>query len=619
MWMKNNTIFSEWRNQQMKSSQIFYRSALATAVIMAFSGSAIAGSAAFSEGKLSGDVNINGANAVTIYQHGSTQNDSATESDGVACTEGSQTCQSYDMNGHNIVATHTGTGPAMAFKIGDNNGTDHDIVLKNSGSEGGKISAVANNGTATAVSVNTEKHVTLDNIALSAQTNGAGKSAVALSLSGTQSNNVTLNNVTLDASAGTSTGAAFSIAKYASNAADDTVTLNNSAINSGDILSSNSMSGGTKGTHTMTLNVNNSTIGQSSDKKINITTNGQDSNRTDTLNLNVKDSNVFADIYAKNYGTANVTLGSGSALVGDATAESETNGLNIALNDGATWDGDFTNKSKNSNKSTVSLAGNSHWTGDLKNSLTILDDKSNNSLSANAEVTLASGSRWDGDIVSDATNANTSVNINGSVWSGNVNTAKVGATDTSSLPDATATVSLSNGAVWLGGIATGATDTKTIATNVNLDDSLWVAGTVVNSGDVRTLTAGNLTAGNVSATNSTIDLTNGSTLNISSLTSKNSTLSVADKNKAQLNLSAATGDITLSRAGTLTNDVDTTHKYITLKKADNNNLSVLGTTESGAYQYDAKESKDESGNSFWTFARTDRASNASSVIQAMAA
>ncbi|MCN7826990.1 autotransporter outer membrane beta-barrel domain-containing protein [Escherichia coli] len=369
----------------------------------------------------------------------------------------------------------------------------------------------------------------------------------------------------------------------------------------------------------MTLNVNNSTIGQSSDKKINITTNGQDSNRTDTLNLNVKDSNVFADIYAKNYGTANVTLGSGSALVGDATAESETNGLNIALNDGATWDGDFTNKSKNSNKSTVSLAGNSHWTGDLKNSLTILDDKSNNSLSANAEVTLASGSRWDGDIVSDATNANTSVNINGSVWSGNVNTAKVGATDTSSLPDATATVSLSNGAVWLGGIATGATDTKTIATNVNLDDSLWVAGTVVNSGDVRTLTAGNLTAGNVSATNSTIDLTNGSTLNISSLTSKNSTLSVADKNKAQLNLSAATGDITLSRAGTLTNDVDTTHKYITLKKADNNNLSVLGTTESGAYQYDAKESKDESGNSFWTFARTDRASNASSVIQAMAA
>ncbi|HHY1699632.1 TPA: hypothetical protein ACV18J_004819, partial [Escherichia coli] len=130
-----------------KSSQVFYRSALATAVIMALSGPAMAGGDSFTSGKLSADA----TSKVTISDG----------SQGGACTEESSTCKSYDLNGHKIAVTTAGG----ALGVED---TTNDTVLTNTGEAGGTISASAASGAVSAVDVKTDKYVTLNNVTVSA-------------------------------------------------------------------------------------------------------------------------------------------------------------------------------------------------------------------------------------------------------------------------------------------------------------------------------------------------------------------------------------------------------------------------------------------------------------------
>ncbi|EHT4087355.1 autotransporter outer membrane beta-barrel domain-containing protein [Escherichia coli] len=120
--------------------------------------------------------------------------------------------------------------------------------------------------------------------------------------------------------------------------------------------------------------------------------------------------------------------------------------------------------------------------------------------------------------------------------------------------------------------------------------------------------------------NKTTGLTNNATLAAVNLTAKNAVLSVDDTDTKLSVTGSATGDITLSRAGTVSvKPLDTEHQYVTLAKDATGNLSVRGTTEAGLYQYDAVKGLDDDGNAYWSFAQTDRTSNAGAVIQAMAA
>ncbi|EPC0937969.1 autotransporter outer membrane beta-barrel domain-containing protein [Escherichia coli] len=608
-----------------KSSQVFYRSALATAVIMALSGPAMAGGDSFTSGKLSADA----TSKVTISDG----------SQGGACTEESSTCKSYDLNGHKIAVTTAGG----ALGVED---TTNDTVLTNTGEAGGTISASAASGAVSAVDVKTDKNVTLNNVTVSATatTANASTTATAVNLASDKNTNVTMNNVTLEATSDNGKGKIYSIYKKDtsnSTAATDTVNLNDSTINSGNIWSEN---GSNTDGHTLTVNASGSTIGKDSDNKIKIVTKGTDSTKADTLNLNATDSNIFADINVSQYATANMTLGSGAALVGGVSVADNANGFTATLKDGAIWEGDLTNNEKTSRStSTVSLDNDAHWTGNLTNK-------------GNASVSLTSGSRWDGNVSSLADSdksASVSVSVDGAIWSGNVNSYKA----SNNSGESTASVTLTNGAVWNGGVNGGSDSTKTpVTTTVSVDNSQW-SGTynegagssstgwlsalsepsfTTTTGDTTTektpvvvlknnarwvVTGTSFVDGVLKSENSDIVFDKAYVLNVNALDATNTTLHVDDTSwTGTLNLGVAKGNINVQRAGTVKNSVS--GRYINLKDKANSNLTVSGTTESGLYQYDMKEFTGEDtgyGSTYWSFAQTDRTSNAGAVIQAMAA
>ncbi|HDC4802773.1 TPA: autotransporter outer membrane beta-barrel domain-containing protein, partial [Escherichia coli] len=189
-------------------------------------------------------------------------------------------------------------------------------------------------------------------------------------------------------------------------------------------------------------------------------------------------------------------------------------------------------------------------------------------------LVLDKGSSWSGDVTGVARKVDISLN-NNSVWSGTAETTLPVITSRSVPVAQGISISVSGGAVW------------NVARTSNISDLS------VNSG--------------------TVNITKA-TVNTNTFTSRNGTLVVDAGTNNALNVSGkATGDLKVLNTGTV--DLkDTSVAFITTGAGSD--LKATGTTESGLYEYELMPGAD---GKFYFVKNTRQTSNASSVIQAMAA
>lgn len=478
----------------MKNSKAFYRSALATAIVMALSAPAFAADKAVS----TDSVTLN-KDKTTLDQDVVINNTADKQITAVTINAANE-----DLNvtfaGHDITAESTADKKFVeGVKVSGNknvviNATGSTITAQGEGTYVRTAMVISSTGD---VVVNGGNFVTK---------NEKG-SATGISLEGAQGNNVTLNGTTINAQGNKSSSNA-STAIFAqkgsvldghgfSGDATDNITLAGSNIINGRIETI-LIAQENKGTHTVNLNIKDgSVIGAANNKQtIYASASAQGAgSATQNLNLSVADSTIYSDIQA---------LSSSNSSVGTTT--------NVNMN-----------------------VARSYWEGNA--------------------YTFNSG---------DKAGSNLDINLSdSSVWKGKVS----GAGD--------ASVSLQNESVW------NVTGSSTV-------DALAVK-------------------------DSTVNITK-STVNTGTFASQNGTLIVDASSENTLDISGkASGDLSVYSAGSL-DPINEQTAFISTGK--DSTLKATGTTEGGLYQYDLTQGAD--GN-FYFVKNTHKASNASSVIQAMAA
>lgn len=533
----------------MKNSKAFYRSALATAIVMALSAPAFAADNAVS----TDSVTLN-KDKTTLDQDVVISNTADKQITAVTINAADE-----DLNvafaGHDITAESTADNK---FAEGVKVSGDKNVVINATGStitaqgEGTYVRTAMVIDSTGDVVVNGGNFVTK---------NEKG-SATGISLEGTKGNNVTLNGTTINAQ-GNKSSSNGSTAIFAqkgslldghgfSGDATDNITLAGSNIINGRIETI-LIAQENKGTHTVNLNIKDgSVIGAANNKQtIYASASAQGAgSATQNLNLSVADSTIYSDIQALSASensvgtTTNVNMNvarsywEGNAYA-DAYGDKASSNLNINLSDGSVWKGNVGGAMDGGTRVTLK---NSSWDGDVGN--------------AKTAVFLTDGSVWNG-----------AVSIN-SQWD------RASAPMGSVQPNKNS-VSLQNGSVW------NVTGSSTV-------DALAVK-------------------------DSTVNITKA-TVNTGTFASQNGTLIVDASSENTLDISGkASGDLSVYSAGSL-DPINEQTAFISTGK--DSTLKATGTTEGGLYQYDLTQGAD--GN-FYFVKNTHKASNASSVIQAMAA
>ncbi|HFT7722627.1 TPA: outer membrane autotransporter HyxB [Escherichia coli] len=533
----------------MKNSKAFYRSALATAIVMALSAPAFAADNAVS----TDSVTLN-KDKTTLDQDVVISNTADKQITAVTINAADE-----DLNvafaGHDITAESTADNK---FAEGVKVSGDKNVVINATGST---ITAQGEGTYArTAMVIDSTGDVVVNGGNF--VTKNEKGSATGISLEGAKGNNVTLNGTTINAQ-GNKSSSNGSTAIFSqkgsvldghgfSGDATDNITLAGSNIINGRIETI-LIAQENKGTHTVNLNIKDgSVIGAANNKQtIYASASAQGAgSATQNLNLSVADSTIYSHIQALSASensvgtTTNVNMNvarsywEGNAYA-DAYGDKASSNLNINLSDGSVWKGNVGGALDSSTRVTLK---NSSWDGDVGN--------------AKTAVFLTDGSVWNG-----------AVSIN-SQWD------RASAPMGSVQPNKNS-VSLQNESVW------NVTGSSTV-------DALAVK-------------------------DSTINITKA-TVNTGTFASQNGTLIVDASSENTLDISGkASGDLRVYSAGSL-DLINEQTAFISTGK--DSTLKATGTTEGGLYQYDLTQGAD--GN-FYFVKNTHKASNASSVIQAMAA
>lgn len=531
----------------MKNSKAFYRSALATAIVMALSAPAFAADKAVS----TDSVTLNKDKA-TLDQDVVISNDKQITAVTIK-TSDSDKDLNVTFGGHDITATST---VDQGFVEGVKVSGDKNVVINATGST---ITAQGEGTYVRSAMVISSTGDVVVNGGNFVAKNEKG-SATGISLEGPQGNNVTLNGTTINAQGNknSSNGSRAIFAQKVSGLdgfngdATDNITLAGSNIINGRIETI-LIAKENKGTHTVNLNIKDgSVIGAANNKQtIYASASAQGTgSATQNLNLSVADSAIYSDIKALSVSnssvgtTTNVNMNvarsywEGNAYA-DAYGDKASSNLNINLSDGSVWKG---NVGKGLDGSARVTLKNSSWDGDVNN--------------AKTAVFLTDGSVWNG-----------AVSINAPVDRASVPMGSVQPNKSS--------VSLQNGSVWN---VTGASPVDALAVK-----------------------------------DSTVNITKA-TVNTGTFASQNGTLIVDASSENTLDISGkASGDLSVYSAGSL-DLINEQTAFISTGK--DSTLKATGTTEGGLYQYDLTQGAD--GN-FYFVKNTHKASNASSVIQAMAA
>ncbi|WP_274537645.1 outer membrane autotransporter HyxB [Escherichia coli] len=531
----------------MKNSKAFYRSALATAIVMALSAPAFAADNAVSTTPVTLD-----KDKTTLDQDVVINNTADKQITAVTINAANE-----DLNvtfaGHDITAESTADKKFVeGVKVSGNknvviNATDSTITAQGEGTYVRTAMVISSTGD---VVINGGNFVAKNE----------NSSATGISLEGTKGNNVTLNGTTINAQGNKSSSNASraifaqkgSLLQGFNGDATDNITLAGSNIINGRIEAIVIAENNT-GTHTVNLNIKDgSVIGAANNKQtIYASASAQGAgSATQNLNLSVADSTIYSDIKALSVSnssvgtTTNVNMNvarsywEGNAYA-DAYGDKASSNLNINLSDGSVWKG---NVGKGLDGSARVTLKNSNWDGDVNN--------------AKTAVFLTDGSVWNG-----------AVSINAPVDRASVPMGSVQPNKSS--------VSLQNGSVW------NVTGSSTV-------DALAVK-------------------------DSTVNITKA-TVNTGTFASQNGTLIVDASSENTLDISGkASGDLRVYSAGSL-DLINEQTAFISTGK--DSTLKATGTTEGGLYQYDLTQGAD--GN-FYFVKNTHKASNASSVIQAMAA
>ncbi len=531
----------------MKNSKAFYRSALATAIVMALSAPAFAADNAVS----TDSVTLN-KDKTTLDQDVVISNDKQITAVTIK-TSDSDKDLNVTFGGHDITATST---VDQGFVEGVKVSGDKNVVINATGST---ITAQGEGTYVRSAMVISSTGDVVVNGGNFVAKNEKG-SATGISLEEPQGNNVTLNGTTINAQGNknSSNGSRAIFAQKVSGLdgfngdATDNITLAGSNIINGRIETI-VIAKENKGTHTVNLNIKDgSVIGAANNKQtIYASASAQGTgSATQNLNLSVADSAIYSDIKALSVSnssvgtTTNVNMNvarsywEGNAYA-DAYGDKASSNLNINLSDGSVWKG---NVGKGLDGSARVTLKNSSWDGDVNN--------------AKTAVFLTDGSVWNG-----------AVSINAPVDRASVPMGSVQPNKSS--------VSLQNGSVW------NVTGSSTV-------DALAVK-------------------------DSTVNITKA-TVNTGTFASQNGTLIVDASSENTLDISGkASGDLSVYSAGSL-DLINEQTAFISTGK--DSTLKATGTTEGGLYQYDLTQGAD--GN-FYFVKNTHKASNASSVIQAMAA
>lgn len=531
----------------MKNSKAFYRSALATAIVMALSAPAFAADKAVS----TDSVTLNKDKA-TLDQDVVISNDKQITAVTIK-TSDSDKDLNVTFGGHDITATST---VDQGFVEGVKVSGDKNVVINATGST---ITAQGEGTYVRSAMVISSTGDVVVNGGNFVAKNEKG-SATGISLEGPQGNNATLNGTTINAQGNknSSNGSRAIFAQKVSGLdgfngdATDNITLAGSNIINGRIETI-LIAKENKGTHTVNLNIKDgSVIGAANNKQtIYASASAQGTgSATQNLNLSVADSAIYSDIKALSVSnssvgtTTNVNMNvarsywEGNAYA-DAYGDKASSNLNINLSDGSVWKG---NVGKGLDGSARVTLKNSSWDGDVNN--------------AKTAVFLTDGSVWNG-----------AVSINAPVDRASVPMGSVQPNKSS--------VSLQNGSVWN---VTGASTVDALAVK-----------------------------------DSTVNITKA-TVNTGTFASQNGTLIVDASSENTLDISGkASGDLSVYSAGSL-DLINEQTAFISTGK--DSTLKATGTTEGGLYQYDLTQGAD--GN-FYFVKNTHKASNASSVIQAMAA
>ncbi|RDP71585.1 putative autotransporter precursor [Escherichia coli] len=537
----------------MKNSKAFYRSALATAIVMALSAPAFAADKAVS----TDSVTLN-KDKTTLDQDVVINNTADKQITAVTINAANE-----DLNvtfaGHDITAESTADKKFVeGVKVSGNknvviNATGSTITAQGEGTYVRTAMVISSTGD---VVVNGGNFVTK---------NEKG-SATGISLEGAQGNNVTLNGTTINAQGNKSSSNA-STAIFAqkgsvldghgfSGDATDNITLAGSNIINGRIETI-LIAQENKGTHTVNLNIKDgSVIGAANNKQtIYASASAQGAgSATQNLNLSVADSTIYSDIQA---------LSSSNSSVGTTT--------NVNMN-----------------------VARSYWEGNAY--ADAYGYKDGDKASSNLNINLSDGSVWKGN-VGGALDSGTRVTLKNSSWDGDVGNAKTA-------------VFLTDGSVWNGAVSI----------NSQWDRASAPMGSVQpnkNSVSLQNESVWNVTGSStvdaLAVKDSTVNITKA-TVNTGTFASQNGTLIVDASSENTLDISGkASGDLRVYSAGSL-DLINEQTAFISTGK--DSTLKATGTTEGGLYQYDLTQGAD--GN-FYFVKNTHKASNASSVIQAMAA
>ncbi|EGI42919.1 putative autotransporter, partial [Escherichia coli H591] len=329
----------------MKNSKAFYRSALATAIVMALSAPAFAADNAVS------------TTPVTLDKDKTTLEQDVVISGTTQITAATINAKDKDLNvtlgGHDITATST---------------VDRDFVkgVKVSGDKNVVINATGSTITAQGEGSYDRAAMVIDSTG-DVVVNGGNfvaknekSSATGISLEGTTGKNVTLNGTTINAQGkkNTRNGSMAIFAKKGSilngfnGDATDNITLAGSNIING-IIETGVIAQNNKGTHTVNLNIKDgSVIGAANNKQtIYASASAQGAgSATQNLNLSVADSTIYSDIKAESSSqnsagtTTNVNMNvarsywEGNAYTFNRGDKAGSN-LDINLSDSSVWKG----------------------------------------------------------------------------------------------------------------------------------------------------------------------------------------------------------------------------------------------------------------------------------------
>lgn len=533
----------------MKNSKAFYRSALATAIVMALSAPAFAidstgstDSVKLNKDKTSLDKDVVISNDKQI---------TAVEIE----TSNSDKDLNVTFGGHDITATSTvDQGFVEGVKVsGDKNvvinATDSTITAQGEGTYGRTAMVISSTGD---VVVNGGNFVAK---------NEKG-SATGISLEGALGNNVTLNGTTINAQGN----------KSSSNASTAIF------VQKGSVLSGQ----GFKGDATNNITLAGSNIINGRIETILI---AQENKGTHTVNLNIKDGSVIGAANNKQtiYASASAQ-GAGSA----------TQNLNLSVADSTIYSDIQALSSSNGTTATTTNVNmnvaRSYWEGN------VYADAYGNKAGSNLNINLSDGSVWKGN-VGKGLHGSARVTLKNSSWDGDVNNAKTA-------------VFLTDGSVWNGAVSINAPVDRASAPMGSVQPNK--SSVSLQNGSVWNVT-GASTVDALAVQDSTVNITKA-TVNTGTFASQNGTLIVDASSENTLDISGkASGDLSVYSAGSL-DLINEQTAFISTGK--DSTLKATGTTEGGLYQYDLTQGAD--GN-FYFVKNTHKTSNASAVIQAMAA